>query len=140
MIELAMVRQMVRRGLIAGPIAAATFGLLGGRTTGISVAIGVALALANLWLAGRIIGGLAENRPDLLLAGAFAAFLLGFALLGAAAALLPRVAWVDFPVTGVAMIASHLVLVTWQASDAFLKLPPRNEQSPTSSGSVGIRS
>lgn len=140
MIELAMVKRMVRRGLLLGPVAAIAVGLLGGLDYGISSAVGIALALTNLWLAGRIIGGLAENRPELLLAGAFAAFFLGFAFLAGAAIVLSRTGWVDFPVAGVTMIAAHLFLVTWEAADAFLKLPPQDRTATSSTESPAARS
>lgn len=128
-----MVKRMVRRGLLIGPAVAVVLGLLGGLEYGLSVAAGIGLALSNLWLAGRIIGGLAENRPELLLAGAFIAFFLAFVLLGLGALLLGRLAWIDFPVAGVGMIGAHLTLVTWEAADAFLKLPPDNSSTATSS-------
>lgn len=135
-----MVRRMVRRGLYLGPVVAVALGLLGGLPYGVSAAFGISLALANLWLAGRIIGGLAENRPELLMAGAFAAFLLGFVFLAGAATLLSRADWIDFPVAGVSMIGAHLTLVTWEAADAFLKLPPQDSSAPSSTKSPAARS
>jgi len=140
LIELAMVKRMVRRGVLLGPLAAGLLGLLGGIEYGISAAAGILLALANLWLAGRIIGGLAENHPELLLAGAFAAFFLGFVVLALGAIMLRRAGWIDFPVAGVSLIGTHLGLVTWEAADAFLKLPADDQQLPKSSESAGIRS
>lgn len=135
-----MVKRMVRRGLFLAPAVVAVLALLGGPAFGVSAAAGIALAVANLWLAGRIIGGLAENRPELLLAGAFAAFFLGFVFLAAAAILLRRAEWIDFPVAGITMVGAHLTLVTWEAADAFLKLPASGPQRATSSESAGTRS
>lgn len=127
-----MVKRMVRRGLLLGPIAVLALGLLGGLDDAASAAAGIALTLANLWLAGRIIGGLAENRPELLLAGAFAAFLFGFAILAVGLVVLRRAAWVDIPVAGLSLIGAHLTLVTWEAADAFLKLPPQDRSTASS--------
>ena len=129
MIELAMVRRMIRRGLYLTPVVIASLAAFGGMKWGLSAAIGMALGLFNLWLAGRLIGGMAENRPELVSVAAFIAFILGLALLTVAAVVIKKIESLYFPVTGLVLIGAHLTLVTWEAADAFLKLPRANSGS-----------
>lgn len=123
MIEVAIVRSMVRRGLLLSPVAVAVLALLGGTAWAASGAAGLALTLVNLWVAGRVIGGLAENRPDLLLAAAVLAMLVGLGVVGAGLVAVSRVDLLDVKVAGVSLSAAHLLLVGWEASDRFLRLP-----------------
>lgn len=129
MIELAIVKRMIRRGLVLTPVVIAALAAFGGMKWGLSAAIGMAFALFNLWLAGRLIGGMAENRPELIPAAGFAAFILGLALLIVAALVIKEIESLDFPVTGLVLIGAHLVLVTWEAANAFLRLPADSESN-----------
>lgn len=98
----------------------------GGPAWAISAAIGIALTLGNLWLAGRIIGGVAENAPQMLLPAGMAAFLGGMLILIGVALGLKRIDYLEFAVTGITLVVLHLVLVTWEAADSFLKLPGKS--------------
>jgi hypothetical protein len=120
-----MVRRMARRALFLSPIvviAVAVFGAALGEDPlvwGLSAAVGLAMTLANLWLAARIIGGVAENNPQLLLVAAMISFMLGLALLTGLAFALKAADFVYFPVTGFTLIGAHLVLVLWEAARAY---------------------
>jgi hypothetical protein len=114
-----MVHRMLKRGALVAPFVIAVLWIWKGSDMGISVAVGIAMALANLWLAGRVIGGVAENRPQLLLAGAMVAFTLGLVFLTAVGLLLQATGIVTFKITGVALIVSHLGLVLWEAARAY---------------------
>jgi hypothetical protein len=129
MIELAMVNRMIRRGLLLAPVVIAALAAFGGMNWALSAAIGMAFALFNLWLTARLIGGMAENRPELLSAAGFAAFILSLALLAVVAVVIKKIDSLYFPVTGVVLIGAHLTLVIWEAADAFLKLPKPNSGS-----------
>lgn len=123
-----MVKRMIKRGLILTPLVVA-LAAFGGSGWAFSAAIGMGFALFNLWLTGRIIGGMAENRPELVAIAGFAAFILSLVLLTVAALVIKQVEWLVFPVTGVVLIGAHVTLVTWEAADAFLKLP-KEEETP----------
>ena len=114
-----MVGRMVKRGLLAAPVVIAVLWLVGGSGWALSAAIGLAMTIGNLWLAARIIGGIAEKNPKLLLAAAMMAFTLGLAVLTAIAFALQSIDLVTFEVTGITLIASHLVLVLWEAARAY---------------------
>ena len=139
MIELEMMRRMIRRGLLLAPVVLAALLILGGVDYMVSGAIGIAITLFNLWLAGRLIGGLAENRPELMMVGAMAALLLNLVVVVIAGVTLKRVDYLDFPTLGVTLISLHLVVVTWEAADKFLKLPEQSAEK-TVVKSAGTRS
>lgn len=114
-----MVKRMMRRALYLAPAIVLALGIAGGWTWALSAAIGIALTIGNLWLAARIIGGVAENNPNLLLVGAMTAFTLGLAILTGIAFALKQIDAVYFPVTGLVLIGSHLVLVLWEGAKAY---------------------
>jgi hypothetical protein len=124
MIELEMVRRMTIKAVIAAPILLAALWVLGGPRYAWSGAVGLVMTLVNLWLSARIIGGVAENNPSLLLVAGLAAFGLGLALLTGIAFLLETRDLVFFPVTGLVLVAGHLILVLWEASSAYGRAGP----------------
>jgi phosphoglycerol transferase MdoB-like AlkP superfamily enzyme len=131
-IEVQMVKRMVRRALYLAPAIVLALGIAGGWTWALSAAVGIALTIGNLWLAARIIGGIAENNPSLLLVGAMTAFTLGLATLTGIAFVLKQIDSIYFPVTGIVLIASHLVLVLWEGAKAY-PLDPRARAAAASS-------
>lgn len=131
-----MVRRMLIRGLLLAPPAIAVLYLSGGTAFAVSGAIGYGLTLVNLWVAGRIIGGIAENAPHMLMGAALAALTFSLVTLTVAAVFLRRLDAVDFTVTGVTLVVSHLVLVTWEAANSLLKIPSEKSLS----GSASVRS
>ena len=124
-----MVRRMIRRGLLFAPLVIGILWAAGGPPYAVSAAAGIALTLLNLWLAGRIIGGLAENRPDLLVVGAIAALAVGMGLVVAGLLVLRGIEYIDLTVAGIVLIGSHLGVVVWEAAGAFLKIDPEKKQS-----------
>jgi hypothetical protein len=141
-----MVRRMARRALFLSPVvilAVAAIALARGEDAlvwGGSAAIGLALTLGNLWLSARIIGGVAENNPQLLMPAAMISFTLGLALLTGIAFLLKATDFVYFPVTGLTLIGAHLALVLWEAARAYpvaKNIDPRTE--PTSTDAANAR-
>lgn len=114
-----MVRRMVRRGLLVAPLVVVVLTAFGGLRYGVSAAAGLAMTLLNLWLSARIIGGVAEHNPDLLLPAGLATFTLGLVLLTVISLGLRAADLVYFPVTGLVLIGSHLLLVLWEAAGAY---------------------
>ena len=114
-----MVVRMARRAMVLTPVLLVVLWFLGGPIWALSGAVGVAMTLANLWFSARIIGGVADNNPTLLLIAAMGAFTLGLALLGALGFALQALEIVDFPVVGFTLIGTHLVLVISEAAAAY---------------------
>ena len=139
MIELKVMRRMLLRGILLAPLATALAWFIAGPSVGLGVLVGIALALGNLYLAARIIGGIAENAPHLMLPGALAAFMIGmFALVLIAMPLRSLQGW-DAAAAGIALIATHLLLVMWEAATHLLKMP-EEDQSQSVSRSAALRS
>jgi hypothetical protein len=123
MIEMQMVKRMALRALIISPAVIAGAWIYGGTRWGVSAAVGIAMTVLNLWLSGRIIGGVAERTPRLLMPVAMATFVLGLMVLTGIALLLRATDAVYFPVTGFTLIGTHLLVVLWEAAGAYTKLP-----------------
>lgn len=122
MIEVAMVRRMTLRALVLAPPLVAILWIAGGFLYGFSGLVGIAMVLANLWLAARIIGGVAENSPQLLIPTALAAFFLGLLMLTGVAFVLWKADVIVFPVTGFVLVGAHLGLVLWEAAGAYKRI------------------
>ncbi len=129
MIEMEMVVRMARRALILGPVAVIGLLLVGGPVWALSGAVGVLMTLGNLWASARIIGGVADNKPTLLLIAAMVAFTLGLALLAGVAFGLQALEIVHFPVVGFTLIGTHMVLVLGEAGSAYpIHKPDRSDE------------
>lgn len=122
MVELQMVRRMIVRSLYLAPILTASLWVWNGPDYAFSGLVGLAMTLLNLLLAARVIGGVAEITPRLLLPAAMIAFTLGLAVLTGIAFALRAADLVYFPVTGLTLVGSHLLLVLWESAAAS-KLP-----------------
>lgn len=122
-----MVYRMLKKGALVAPVVVLPFFVFGGAEAGLSAAIGLAMALLNLLLSARIIGGVAENKPGLLLPAAMVAFMLGLAVLTAIAFGLEALDFVTFKITGLVLIGTHLGLVLWEAAGAY---PVKNVSTP----------
>lgn len=133
-----MVQRMIKRGLPLAVLLVVVFAVVTDVRGALSAGIGVVLALANLLLAARIIGVVAENNPRLLLPGALVALTLGLAVLTGIAVVLTRTDVVDFTITGLTLIGAHLVLVLWEAPGAYARLD--REGRVISSDAVDARS
>lgn len=119
-----MVRRMIVRGLVVAPFLIAALWLAGEARYAISGAAGLGMTLLNLWLAARIIGGVAEHQPKLLLPAAMATLMLGLMVLTGIALALRAADLVYFPVTGFVLIGSHLGLVLWEGAGAYAHVKP----------------
>jgi ABC-type proline/glycine betaine transport system permease subunit len=120
-VEFELTGHMVRRGLWLTPVVVLVSVVIGGLEAFPGAVLGIALALANLWFGGWVLGGLAENRPDLLLPGAIVVLAVAFGATIGALTALKQVDFIAFPMTAIIFAGSHLTLVTWEAADRFLK-------------------
>ncbi len=114
-----MVVRMAKRAVILAPVLAVVLWVAGGPLWAISGLVGIAMTLANLWAAARIIGGVADNNPMLLLVAAMVAFTLGLGLLTGIALGLQALDVVDFRVVGFTLIGTHMLLVLAEAAAAY---------------------
>lgn len=114
-----MVRRMISRSLFVAPLLVAALWIFNGPRWAFSGAVGLAMTLLNLLIASRIIGSVAEKTPRLLLPAALVALTLGLAVLTGIAFALKAFDLVFFPVTGIALVGTHLLLVLWEGAGAY---------------------
>lgn len=124
---------MAKRALLIAPFVVAALWIGHSPRWGISAAAGIAMTVGNLYLAARVIGGVAENAPRLLMPAAIATLMLGLVVLTGVALALRATDSVYFPVTGLVLITSHLGLVLWEASGAYSKVEKVTTAEPRSS-------
>lgn len=129
MIELRMVRRMARRALLLAPVVAAALWIFGSPLWALSGLVGVGMTIVNLWFSAQVIGRVAENNPQLLLAAGLVAFMLGLLLLVGIALALRAADLVYFPVTGLVLIASHFAVVLWEAAGAYSFVQPEPDKT-----------
>lgn len=122
-----MVRRMATKALWLAPVVIAAAWIVGGSRYGVSAAAGLAMTVGNLLLAGRLIGGVAERTPQLLLPVGLGAFALGLLLLTAVMFALQAIDIVYIPVTGFVLIGSHLLLVLWEAVGTYGRIDSPDE-------------
>ncbi len=135
-----MVAGMVRRGLLLAPLLGGALWLWGGPLYAWSGIAGLGMALLNLWVSARLIGGVADRNPQLLLAVGMGTFVLGLVLVTVIALILNAMDLVFFPVTGVSLVGSHLVLVLWEASGGSGNGPARTSKTRSSTRRPAVRS
>lgn len=124
MIELQMVRRMALRALAISPVIIGALWIWEGNRYALSGAIGIAMTILNLWLSARLIGGVADKKPEFLMPAAIATFMFGLLVLTGIALALRSFESVYFPVTGFVLIGSHLLVVLWEAAGAHEKVQP----------------
>lgn len=122
MIETQMVKRMAIRGVFLAPVVVGALAIAGGWLWAFSAAVGLTMTIGNLWLSARLIGGVAENSPHLLMPVAIATFGLGLLLLTGITIGLKAIDAIYFPVTGFVLIGSHLLLVLVEAAGAYDKV------------------
>ena len=121
-----MVRRMIFRSLYLAPILLVALFVWNGVDYAFSGLVGLSMTLLNLLLAAKVIGSVAESTPRLLLPAAMVAFTLGLAVLTGIAFALRAADLVYFPVTGITLVGSHLLLVLWEG--AVVNKLPKNTQ------------
>lgn len=114
---------MVKRGFLLAPFAIAFSFLFQGVDGAAAATVGASLALLNLWVSGRVIGGVAENAMHLLLPAAMLMLVFSLILVSVAGVVMTRTDVLDFTVTGLVFLGMHLTLVVWEAAGSLLKLP-----------------
>ncbi len=125
-----MVRRMIVRSVVVAPVLIAALWIWNGPNYALSGAIGLGMTLINLLFAARVIGGVAETSPRLLLPAAMVAFTIGLAILTGLSFALKATNIVYFPVTGLTLVGSHLLLVLWEAAGAYKVQPNQAQPQP----------
>ena len=120
--ERIIARDLVRRGLIAAPVAIAVGALLGGAGGAASVAFALGLVLANFWVSAALLAWATRISYALVMGVALFGFLVRLALVGLAVYLVKDHGWVEELPLGLALVAGHLGLLLWEAQSVSASL------------------
>ena len=114
-VEAALGRATALRALVVGPVLVAAIGLVRGWPGAAAAAVGVAIVAGNFLLAGAVLSWAARRSPTAYHAAALAGFFIRLGLIMLA---MFGVAWIwdaDRLAMAVAVVASYLVMLTWEA-------------------------
>ena len=113
--ERVVAKDLVRRGLLAAPVAIAVGALVAGAGGAASVAFALGLVLANFWVSAALLGWATRISYALVMGVALFGFLVRLALVGLAVYLVKDHGWVEELPLGLALVAGHLGLLLWEA-------------------------
>ena len=114
-VEAEIARNTVRRAAVVGPVLVAVFGVVRGVDGAIGSAIGVAVVVGNLLLAGLVLSVAARVSLGLYHAAALFGFLLRLVLVAVTLLVVASVADIDRPALGITVVVAYFVLLGWEA-------------------------
>ncbi|MGA0863108.1 MAG: ATP synthase subunit I [Ilumatobacteraceae bacterium] len=134
--EVAVSRDMVRRGVFIAPVILGVSGVIWGADGVWSSAFGLGLVLVNFGLAAALIAWSAPISLGLMMGVSLFGYLVRLGLIATAVVVVRDYDWVSVTALGVTIIVSHLGLLFWEmkfvaASLAFPGLRPNVANSQT---------
>ena len=120
--EVAVSRDMIKRGLVVAPVLIALCGIIWGMNGVWSGAYGIAIVLANFALAAAFIATAARISLGFMMAATLFGYLIRLALIFLAVWLVKDAAWISFPALGSTIIITHLGLLFWEMKYVALTL------------------
>lgn len=105
---------IVKRGLLAGPVLIAICGVIWGADGAWSSAYAIAIVLANFALSAGIIAVGSRISYAALLGGVLFGYIFRLALIFAAVYAVRDAGWISMPAVGVSIIVTHLGLLVWE--------------------------
>jgi hypothetical protein len=125
-----IVRDMVKKVALAGPVLVLVFGLIWGLDGAISTAYGIAIVVVNFALAAAFMAYAARISLGLMMFAALFGYLIRLGLILLAILLVRDASWVELAPLGITIIVAHLGLLFWEmkyisASLAFPALKPK---------------
>ncbi len=120
--EVAVSRDMIKRGLIAAPVLIAICAVIWGADGAWSSAYGIAIVLANFALAAGLIAFTARISLGLMMGATLFGYLLRLGLIFVAVWLVRDAPWISIPALGSTIIVTHLGLLFWEMKYVALSL------------------
>ncbi|MCQ3812088.1 MAG: ATP synthase subunit I [Acidimicrobiia bacterium] len=112
--ERALAQDMVRRGLIGGPVlvgvCAGVWGFDGLWSSGYALG----LILVNFWLAASLITWSMRISPTMLMAGVMGGYFIRLGILTGAYFLVRNTGWFEALPFVITLVAAHIVLLVWE--------------------------
>ena len=113
---------MIKRGLLVGPILVAICGVTWGANGAWSSLYAIAIVLANFALAAGFIAAAARISVGLMMGAALFGYLIRLGLIFLAVWLVKDAGWISLPALGSAIIVTHLGLLFWEMKFVALSL------------------
>ncbi len=120
--EVEVSTDIVKRGLLVGPVLIAICGVIWGADGAWSSAYGLAIVLANFALAAALIATAARISVGLMMGAALFGYLIRLALIFLAVWLVKDAGWISLPALGSTIIVTHLGLLFWEMKYVALSL------------------
>jgi hypothetical protein len=120
--EVAVTKDMVKRGLVVAPLLVAVCGLLWGLHGAYSCAYGIAIVLVNFLLAAGIVAVTARISLGLMMGAVLFGYLIRLGLIFLAVFLVKDAGWISLPALGATIIVTHLGLLVWEMKYVALSL------------------
>ena len=112
--EVAVSLDMVKRGLIAGPVLIAVCGVIWGGDGAFSSAYAIALVLVNFGLSAAIIALTGRISLAVMMGGVLFGYLFRLGLIFVAVYVVKDAGWISLPALGASIIVTHLGLLVWE--------------------------
>ncbi len=112
--EVKVTRDMLRRGVIVGPVLIAICGVIWGLDGAWSSAYAIALVLVNFALAAGLIAATARISLGLMMGAVLFGYLVRLGLILLAVLLVKDAGWISLPALGATIIVTHLGLLLWE--------------------------
>lgn len=131
--EVAVSRDLVKRGLIVTPILLMLGGIVWGLDGVSSVAFAIGLVLLNFSLASALVAVTAPISLGLMMGAVLFGYLIRLGLIAVAILLVKDASWINLTALGITIIVTHLGLLFWEmkyvaASLAFPGLKPNAQE------------
>jgi hypothetical protein len=131
--EVAVSRDLVKRGLIAAPFLLVLGGIIWGLDGVSSVAFAIGLVLLNFLLASALVAVTAPISLGLMMGAILFGYLLRLGLIAIAIIVVRDASWINLTALGITIIVTHLGLLFWEmkyvaASLAFPGLKPNAQE------------
>ena len=112
--EVAISRDIIRRGLIVAPLLIGICWLIWSGDGALSSAYAVALVLVNFALAAGLVAMTARISLGLMMGAVLFGYLVRLGLILLAVLLVKDASWISLPALGATIIVTHLGLLVWE--------------------------
>ncbi|MCY7297626.1 MAG: ATP synthase subunit I [Ilumatobacteraceae bacterium] len=120
--EVAVTKDMVRRGLIVAPVVIAVCGFIWGMNGAYSSAYAIAIVLVNFALAATLVATTARISLGLMMGAVLFGYLIRLGLIFLSVFLVKDAGWISLPALGATIIVTHLGLLIWEMKYVALSL------------------
>jgi uncharacterized protein (DUF849 family) len=114
-IEAIIAKNIAKRSLFVAPVLALIFGILEGWPGVVASLVGVAIVVGNFLLGGWIMSRAARVSMNMYHAAALFGFLIRLGLITVTMLFIANVTNLDRMATGISVVVSYMVLLSWEA-------------------------